>query len=147
MLRKEEQEVMPAGRPSKYDKKYVNLLLDYMKNPIDETFPTLAGFACTIEPCRDTLHEWSRAKIKDENGNLVLKYPEFSDAYKKIKDIQERNIVHGALTGKYNPTFSIFFAKNNLGYKDQQTQEHIGADGGPIQTQNIIFKAMSEDDE
>jgi hypothetical protein len=129
---------MPGGRPSLYDDSYVQALLDYMEAPVNEEFPTIAGFACTVKPCRDTLHEWSKAK--DGEGNL--KYPQFSDAYKKVKDIQEVNIVQGALSGKYNPTFSIFFMKNNLGWKDKVEQEISGPDGGPIQTQPITFEGV-----
>ena len=121
---------MTTGRPTDYDPKYCDELLDYfniephfetpverqLKNGTVETsirfipsdLPTLAGFACKIGVHRDTLNQWS----KD--------HPEFSDAIKKGKEHQERILVINALKNGYNPAFSIFFAKNNLGWKDRQ---------------------------
>lgn len=107
---------MPGGRPTKYRDDYPQLLLDYFNKTIDhdEVFPTKAGFAIHIDVGKDTLNEWSNCG----------KHPKFSVAYKKAEDYQEKNLVSNAITGKYNPAFSIFFAKNNLGYKDKTEHNH-----------------------
>jgi hypothetical protein len=118
------------GRPTKYDKRFCRQLLEYFlgdlpyqrtmtmfgpkENPSD--LPTLAGFAIKIGVHRDTIHEW--AEGKDEAGKL--KHPEFSDAIKKAKTVQEHYLVTNGLRGNYDRTFSIFFAKNVLGWKDVQ---------------------------
>lgn len=119
----------PVGRPTKYRKEYCDELLKffnidpYFETPITYTdkkgnvtekvnfiaadLPTLAGFAKKIGISRDTLNEWTR------------EHPEFSDAIKKSKECQESILTTNALRGDYNPAFSIFFAKNNMGWKDR----------------------------
>lgn len=118
----------PVGRPSKYKREYAQKARDYALSPEGEKFPTLAGLACHLGVCRDTIHEWTKAVDDKTRG---LKHPEFSDAIKAMKAIQERDLVNGALNGDYQPTFAIFFAKNNLGMKDSVTQEHTGVKDGP----------------
>ncbi len=135
---------MPGGRPTKYIDAYPELLLEYFGENIDfedkkhpfyqegwkkETFPTKAGFAVYIGVAKDTLNEWANAKINDEEGKVLgHKYPEFSVAYKRVVDFQEKNLISGAFDNELNMTFSIFFAKNNLGYKDRTENEskHTG---------------------
>ncbi len=135
----------PGGRPSDYDPKYCDELLEYFSvDPYFETpverqlkngtvvtsikfipsdLPTLAGFACKIGVHRDTLNQWS----KD--------HPEFSDAVQKAKEYQEKILVNNALKGLYNPAFSIFFAKNNLGWKDRQD---VTSNDGKLESLVII---------
>lgn len=117
-----------VGRPTKYKPEFAQTLLDYFLkakpyNRILSAFgakddpcdlPTLAGFAILIGVHRDTLNEWENAK--DKAGKLL--HPEFSDAIKKAKTIQEHYLVTNALRGNYDKTFAIFFAKNVLGWKD-----------------------------
>jgi len=101
---------MPGGQPTKYKERYCEDIITYFQN--DKVFPTLAGFAAEIGVCKDSLLAWA------ENNE------EFSGAIKKAKAIQEQNLVSGALSGKHQSTFSIFFAKNNLGYKDKTEVDH-----------------------
>ncbi|MBX3451501.1 MAG: hypothetical protein KF777_18175 [Planctomycetaceae bacterium] len=58
---------------------------------------------------------------KDEEGHL--NHPEFSDAIKKAKTSQEHCLVTNGLRGNFDKTFSIFFAKNVLGWEDVQHVE------------------------
>ena len=123
-----------GGRPTKYTTDIPQRLLDFfsiepyrveMKDSgrmacIPARFPTLARFAAENGICRDTLHRW--ANEKDADGNILR--PEFSDAYKRAKDLQEANLVEGAMAGAYPPAFSIFTAKNVLGWRDRQEVEH-----------------------
>lgn len=109
------------GRPSEYDSKYCQEILKYFGVKPYETnergrevaadLPTLAGFASKIGVHRDTLHQWT----KD--------HPEFSDAYKKAKDLQENFIVVNGNRGLINTAFAIFTAKNVLGWRDKQPGE------------------------
>ncbi len=74
------------------------------------------------------MHEW--ANVLNEDGKL--KYPEFSDAYTRVKDMQDDHLVQNALRGHFNPQFSIFFAKNCLSdrYKDKtETDVLLKKDG------------------
>lgn len=141
-------EKRPVGRPSSYKEEYAEDLIRYfdtsvytIKTTYDKEgnekvekvlnpFPTLARFATKIGVTRDTLYEWSTAK--DENGEL--KHPEFSYAYKRAKDYQEALLVEGAIGGMYQANFSIFTAKNVLGWRDKIEQEITGAEGAPLLT-------------
>jgi hypothetical protein len=124
----------PGGRPTKYEDWMVEAMLTYFTKEVGN-FPTLAGFSASIGVSRDTLHDWATAK--DVSGNL--RNPEFSYAYKRAKELQEENLVLGALTGKYNATFAIFTAKNVLGWRDKVEQEITGKDGGPLAGIQVMF--------
>lgn len=119
-----------GGRPTKYKPEYCDQLVKYFdiephfETPVVYTnkkgitkeevkylpsdLPTLAGFAKKLGIHRDTIHEWSK------------KHAKFSDSIKYAKECQEAILVTNALHGEYSPAFSIFFAKNNLGWKDRQ---------------------------
>lgn len=132
------------GRPSKYDPKYVEEMIEYfsvepyfevMKKiatksgdvievPHIETsdFPSFAGFAVKIGVSSSTLKEWRDAE------------PDFSAAYKSCKDMQERFLSILGLKGHINTAFGIFTAKNVIGWRDK-TDEEIQAQS----TINISF--------
>ena len=57
------------------------------------------------------------------NRNVLLEYKKkdnFSSTVKAISDMSEHSLVVGGLNGTYTPSMSIFLAKNNHGYTDQQ---------------------------
>lgn len=139
--------VRPRGRPTAFKEEYSDQLIEYFdKVPFERVplkdkngdekgfelvptmFPTLARFASMIGVTRDTLYEWSVAK--NENGEL--KHPEFSYAYKRAKEFQEAILVEGTMAGAFQANFSIFTAKNVLGWRDKTEQEITGADGAPL---------------
>lgn len=141
-------EKRPVGRPSSYKEEYAEDLIRFfdqsvytIKTTYDKDgkenvekvlnpFPTLARFATKVGVTRDTLYEWATAK--DDKGEL--KHPDFSYAYKRAKDFQEALLVEGAIGGMYQANFSIFTAKNVLGWRDKVEQEITGADGAPLLT-------------
>ena len=123
-----------AGRPTKYEDWIPEAMLAFFSRGVGN-FPTLAGFAASIGVSRETLHDWATAK--DVSGDL--RNPIFSDAYKRAKELQENNLVEGALTGAYNPTFAIFTAKNVLGWRDKVEQEITGKDGSPLAGIQVMF--------
>ncbi len=103
----------PNGRPPKYKPEYCKGIIKYFKE--FEGFPTIAGICVEFGVTKQTIHNWCE------------EYPDFLDAYTRAKHIQEQNLVSGAMTGKYNPQFSAFFSKNNLGYKDKkETDMNVG---------------------
>lgn len=155
--RKDPKDYLKRGRPTKYRDHFPQLMREYFDIPpvtIDEEkdeegnitkrtekvseFPTLAGFCCSIGIDQDTMLLWVNAteETTDDKGNItqVPKYPEFIGAYKEAKGHQERLLVQNAITNRYHPTFSIFVAKNVIGYRDQVAHEHSGPNGKPIQT-------------
>lgn len=138
--RKNPEDLLPRGRPTDYKEEYCNQLIEFFnieayeemilpdrsggkkREIIPCKFPTLARFACNIGVTRETLWEWSTTKLP--NGEL--KYPNFSNAYKRAKEFQESILVEGAMAGAFNSTFSIFTAKNVFGWKDKQEVENTG---------------------
>ena len=161
MEERQEQTKRPVGRPTLYKPEYVEQLIEFFdKEPFEHVpgidkagnekmemvpakFPTLARFATKIGVTRDTLYEWSTAKNDDE----TLKYPEFSYAYKRAKDFQEAILVEGAMAGAFTPSFSIFTAKNVLGWKDKTEQEITGADGAPLLTAIQVSFVEADDNQ
>lgn len=139
----------PVGRPSKYEDRFVTELIKffdveaYREMPIldkegntvaikavPNKFPTLARFACKIGVTRETLWDWATAT--DDEGNLI--HAEFSNAYKRAKEFQESILVEGAMAGAFQANFSIFTAKNVLGWRDKVEQELSGPGGQPLKT-------------
>jgi hypothetical protein len=129
-----------GGAPSLYDIKYCEQIVEYFDKPAityivkkefdrngdvkSETqipqgveFPTFQGFANKIDVNMSTLTEWRDVHI------------EFSKAYARAKDIQERILVINSLNNQYNSQFAQFFAKNCLGYKDKvEVDQNITGD-------------------
>lgn len=121
------------ARPTKYKKEYCKKMFDFFN--ISHTFmdeitkfdkngetqivrvekpnvlPTFEKFAVSIGVCRDTLDEWTKV------------YEEFSDTYKKCKNLQKDMLNDLAMRGFYNPTYTIFVAKNITDMKDKVEQE------------------------
>jgi transposase len=141
------EETKGRGRPTLFKEEYANQLIEYFdiepfeRRPlldkegnekgseiVPAKFPTLARFAVSIGVTRDTLYEWATAK--NEDGEL--KHPDFSYAYKKAKEYQEAILVEGAMANAFHANFSIFTAKNVLGWRDKMEQEITGADGAPL---------------
>ena len=123
------------GRPTKYKKEYCKDIVEYFnKEPqncmykeeyfqngklkskipvvIANAFPTFQEFANKIGVNIDTLHEWKN------------KHEEFSVAYTRAKELQERIWLVNSMSNLYNAQFAQFFGKNCLGYKDKQEIEH-----------------------
>lgn len=140
---------MARGQPTKYKKRYCKDIIAFFDVPAIKTIevtieykngtikteekeiandlPFFEQFAHEIGVHVDTLHEWKKV------------HPEFSEAYKKAKKMQEHNWKVCSLKGLYNPAFTIFFGKNIYKWTDKQEVEHKGdltintvkfADGG-----------------
>lgn len=125
---------MPAGRPTKYKKKYCDELIEWFDNPPSEPlykrtfysngvmkseelidrpidFPTFQGFAHYIGVHVDTLNAWCK------------EHEEFSEAYAHAKMMQEDIWLRESMAGRYNPQFAKFFGINCLNYHDKVEQE------------------------
>lgn len=152
------------GRPTVYDPKFVDdivtffdvepyermKLYDKQGNErielVPNKFPTLARFACNIGVTRETLWEWSTRR-DEETGQLT--YPDFSNAYKAAKEFQEANLVEGTMAGAFHATFSIFAAKNILGWRDSKDLTIANPAGETFKTESTLtadeaYKAMLE---
>lgn len=100
------------GRPTLYKPEYCEGIIAFCEN--HNEVPFLQDYAHLIGVCKDTLQEWASV------------HPEFSLAYKKAKDIQEKKLVTGGLTGKFNPAVTIFVLKNVSGWRDKQEINQTG---------------------
>ena len=128
--------MVKRGRPTKYKKKYCYEMIEYFDKQPQECiykeeyfsdgqlkskipiitateFPTFQGFANEIGINIDTLYEWKK------------QYNEFSEAYTRAKQIQEKIWLVNGMNGLYNAQFAQFFGKNCLGYKDKQENINI----------------------
>lgn len=133
------------GRPSKYDPKYCQMMIDFFDIPkservlkktksvskgeysIDEEefedvpndLPTLYRFAKSIGCSKTTVIEWTE------------QHPEFLNAYNAIKDIQKEFLMSNGLKGLYPPSSFIFVAKNVTDMTDQKNIDHT-TQGKPL---------------
>lgn len=124
-----------VGRPSSYDPKYCEGIVDWfldheiyhlkktkhfgkdgelqretsVKEPLPP--PTFYKYATHIGVCRDTLHEWSTT------------HDEFKKAYAIAKSYQASFITSSAMCNIANTSFSIFMMKNNHGWSDRIEQK------------------------
>lgn len=150
----------PPHRPTLYDPKYCEMLTDffsvdysedkviakvsgkndYEREEVKETglpLPMFGQFARKIGVSRDTIYEWAKV------------YPEFSDAMKRAKVMQEEMLVSNALKGLYQPNFSFFAMKNIHGWVDKTEVGHGLTDetyekmkGLPIDKLGLRFQAL-----
>ena len=118
---------MPAGRPTKYDPKYCDAVVEYMKDGYSVT-----AFAGYIGVARSTVFRWA-----DE-------HEEFSDALKAGQAMAARwwedALREVATTGKGNASAAIFGVKNRSSedYKDKQELDHSSSDGSMRPPQAIM---------
>ena len=91
-----------GGRPTKYKPEFIEGIVEYFERLAKEDkLPFLSKYAREeMEVCEDTAIEWTKV------------HPEFSEAYKKAKDIQKEVLIMKGLEGKWNSTAFIFTAKN-----------------------------------
>ncbi len=127
----------PGGRPSKYKPEFADQLIKVFKDAqpwyespvtmfkdgkvIRESMerkanapPFVSAFAHQVGVCTDTLYEW---------GGI---HKEFSLALKYARDRTEQIMAENGLLSLYNATFTIFAAKNMIGWRDKQEVEHSG---------------------
>ena len=107
---------MAGGRPTKYDPKYCEEVVEYSK-----TGKSLTAFAGHIRVARSTINEWM------EN------HEEFSEAVKISKAVRTDLLEDQLLTASEGPrvTARIFALKNAAPeeWKDKQHTELTGANG------------------
>ena len=118
---------MPAGRPTTYDPKYCDEIVDFMEQGYSVT-----GFAGHIRVARSTIYKWA-----DE-------HEEFSDALKTAQAVagvwwedQLRNIVSG---GEGNATAAIFGLKNRSAdeWRDKRENDHTSSDGSMTPARTVV---------
>jgi len=125
------------GRPTLYKEEYTQRMIDFFSTPyfkevtkviikkgvpisiqvdVPNDFPLFEKFSVDIGVHRDTLNQWCKV------------HPSFSDSYKKAKELQKARLIQLTLSGYYNPTFSIFTAKNITDMNDTVITKHEKTD-------------------
>lgn len=106
-----EEQKRPVGRPTKYDPKYCDMIVEHMSEGASAT-----SFAAEIDVSRSTITEWADT------------YPEFSAAVTRAKAKcaawWERVGRTNAVTGNGNATLVIFGLKN-MGAEDWRDKQEI----------------------
>lgn len=110
---------MGAGRPTKYEPRFCEMLLEDAEKGL-----SLTAFAGLIRVARSTINEWMDA------------HPEFSEAVKQHAAIRTRVLEDGLLGADVGPrvTARIFALKNAAPeeWKDKSQAELTGANGAPL---------------
>lgn len=137
-----------AGRPSKYDEKYCQEILEFFDVPTtskvevmninkktgDEfltyeekpnKLPTFEAYAKKIKVDMDTLRNWTTI------------HEEFALAYEKCKQMQKDFLIQNALLGHFNTAFSIFLAKNITDLRDKVENDITMRNVEPVQVEII----------
>lgn len=111
-------EQVKTGRPSKYEPRFCQMVIDHMSDGASMT-----SFAAEIGVARSTINEW------------MAVHPEFSEAIKiakaKCAAWWERLGRQGAQGGEVNPTLVIFGLKNMAAddWREKQELAHTSPDG------------------
>jgi hypothetical protein len=120
--RKKPEELLKRGRPTDYRPEYCDEMLEYFSKSLYkkggygkqkelEDLPTFEWYAAGIRGvARSTLNEWAS------------KYPEFSEAYKKCKEMQQNLLVQGGISRAYDSGFTRFILNSvSDTYKERVT--------------------------
>lgn len=126
-----------GGRPTKYDPAFVEELDKYLikLNNEKHCLPTIEGFAIHLGVDADTVNNWAKARVKDEQGNKTKKllYPEFCRAIKRLKSVQKDKLINDGLYGgrEVSCAMAIFLLKVNHGMVEK-SQTDITTSGKSI---------------
>lgn len=150
-----------GGRPTSYDEKYCDEMIaffdiepsrevevvtrfknggekiDYEMRP--NSLPTFEMFAHKIGVCVDTLWEWANGKDADDN----LIHPEFSETYRRCKQLQKNMLVTNGLEGLYQSNFAIFVATNFTEMR-QKNETDLTSGGEKIKTVPIVIDTKGD---
>jgi len=136
------------GRPTKYDRKFIQEVDRYLEENQDEEvqvvkqansekgyemydnklkvkLPTIEGFALFIDVSKKTLYNW-----RDEHN-------EFLHALGKIEKEQQKRLVNMGLSGEYNSTIAKLILSSNHGMREK-TETDITTKGEAVAGFNFI---------
>lgn len=123
-----------AGRPTKYSKKYVDLVYKYVDDfAVDDIeefhktrgeksdtyervltvkLPTIEGFSLYAKIAESTLYLWQE------------KHQEFSEALAYLKKHQKQRIIENAMAGRYNQSIARLVLSHNHGMVEKKEVDH-----------------------
>lgn len=128
IIKPKEAQKNPVGRPTKWDPKYCQEVIDFMAQGY-----SLEAFCGHISVGKEAVYSWRE------------KYPEFSyavnEAFNKCRVFWEAAAINGLFTEKgksINSTVWIFNMKNRFGWRDQQSLEVTGSINQNIQVAHTL---------
>ena len=118
-----EKKKKKVGKPTSYKKRYCKDIIDFFNiEPVNKKGlpvkpPMFGAFARKIGVYHQTMLDW------------VKKYPEFDEAYKEAKNMQQEIIIVGCLLNAYSASFGRFTMKNISDWRDN-IDTHVSTDKG-----------------
>lgn len=113
-----------SGRPTDYSEEKLKKAQDYLEKCIADksSMPSVSELAVVLGVNRETIVSWADDEDKKE----------FSNTYKRVKALQEQDIISKGLKGKYNPSMSIFLLKANHNMIETEKKLLTGDKANPI---------------
>lgn len=104
---------------------------------IPKGVPTLFGFARSIGVNYFTVFRWAQSRLgpapgKDETDKRPFKLPEFCEAYKLARQFQTEYFLKVGIGGTAPSAFTIFAAKNMIGWRDKNELGFTDPSGRPM---------------
>lgn len=92
-----------AGRPSKYDAGYLEMVYEYLDGyeEMGDVLPQVNGVIRYLEVSKNTTQLWEKA------------HPEFKDAMDRVREEQERCLINKGLTGTFKPQITQIMMANH----------------------------------
>jgi len=125
------------GRPTSYSKEKEEQALEYINGGYlddNQVIPSIVGLAVHLDIAESTLYDWA----KKERGTFPV-------TLAKCMQKQHMVLINSGLAGDFNATI-VKLALTNHGYSDKTSTELTGANGGPMQVQEIQFIPVGSDD-
>lgn len=128
------KEKLPQGRPSIYDEKYCDMIVEAMKDG-----KSMLSFAASIGVARSTLNHWIDTR------------PDFAAAVDRAKTAQaawwETQLCETASGKAKGDARLIIFGLSNAGaleWREKQTIEHTGVDDSDLIPTTIVIQAVND---
>lgn len=122
---------MPVGRPSKYDPKFCDMLIEHMAEGY--SFET---FAAKIDVNQDTLHEWAKVH-KDFSESKKIAFAKCQIFWERlginhILNSSEKDEMGNSRSVSLNTGAWIFNMKNRFKWTDRVEVQGSGDDTKPL---------------
>jgi hypothetical protein len=150
---------MTAGQPTKYKEKYAKqaekiCLLgatdEFLADYFEVAVATIYNWKSSHPEFLEAIKKGKERADLEVAESLFQRAKGYSHPEEKVFNNQGEIITHQT-TKHYapDPTAAIFWLKNRQPkqWRDKQTQEITGADGGPVQTTQITFIPVGSDEE
>lgn len=119
-----------TGAPSTYKPEYAQMMIDFFSCPevvYEESYVKgKDGVERAVKkPVANRLPLFQEFAVKKLNSTPEIisrwaeKYPDFAQAYKKSKLLQEAHLIQNGIRGRYDTAFGIFVAKNITSLRDK----------------------------